>query len=467
MTIDKKKTIKALSPTSIEQFLQCEARAFGRLNMLGEDEWDEEHGEGAATGTLAHAAAKIWYRPNTVWLKRVTEGEDYLMMAKQAYEMRAAVADNADNLNAADEKIAELGLVKHPYTDAGYVFRKAIDDVAKGPYGNELPKNPEAVSEARVLYDQIRCQYVREQINVVFAERRYKGTLANGVPIHTILDLAIDRGDGRLELIDYKTGWITMSTEEMYAKHQVRMNLLAVSKYDPTLKWFPTKSFTYLWVRPGFETGPVSFTEEQLMDYEHFLSSLWQHATTLTKPRESINKFCGSCARKLQCKKFKDLVTEGMAADHTLTEEEVKALGDETAMTRYHQLATQVKLLDNSRKALGAYLVARLKSQDAQQMRSETMKATMRQNRADTYDVGAVFSQAARLKVDPTTIFEVTKKRIDEVFGDDEEAMRVLKLSMRRGANAPFIDVRSLSKADLKEIERAEKNKDASQPASA
>jgi len=448
-----KGTIRALSPTSIEQFLLCESRAFGRLNLLGEDEWEEEHGEGAAMGTLAHAAAKIWFRPNAVWLTHIAANKDHELLAKEAMAMTAKAGADREALNKAEDEIAKLGLLKHPYTDPGHVYRMAIADVANGPYGCEL------VTQGRILFDQILAHYNRETLNVVFAERRYKGTLANGVPIHTILDLAVDRGDGRLELIDYKTGFITMTTEEMYAKHQVRMNLLAVARYDPTLQRFTQKSFTYFWVRPGYETGPVSFSAEQIMDYEHYLASLYRHATTLTEPAESINRFCWSCARKLNCKAFRLMVSDGLNTDKVLEPEEIAKLSDDEVMRHHYRLKTQINLLDKSRANLAEYLLNKLKARNATQIMGEGMKATFRQNKSASYDVSTVLMICAHHKVDPSTVVGVTKKKVEETFSGNLDAMRVLALSMKRGANAPFVDVSPLSKQDLKEREKTEQSR--------
>src|ERR1017187_6266066 len=77
-----------LSPSKLETSRLCEARLAGRLNQLGEAEWDEEHGEAASTGTLAHAAAKHWYRPCPRWIERMRTGETPDILAKQAEEVR-------------------------------------------------------------------------------------------------------------------------------------------------------------------------------------------------------------------------------------------------------------------------------------------------------------------------------------------------------------------------------------------
>ena len=468
--------VKFLSPTAIEQALQCEARLAGKLNQLGEDEWEEEHGEGKSIGTLAHTAAKIWYRPNVKWLERINAGEDHELMAKQGQLMRDQVNDNpiyspcaedseknkADKaiarqeaIDAVDDQINELGLQKHCHTNINHVFRMAITETARGKYGNELPREASGVDEAMVLFGQIVSQYNRDQLNIVFAERRYKGQIANGVPIHTILDLGIDRGDGRLELVDYKTGWITKTTEEMYDMHQVRMNLLAVNRYDDAMSRFHTKSFTYFWVRPGFETGPVTFSLDRLIDYEHWLSEFHAYIHSVTEPSESINRFCLSCRRRFVCKKFTGMVSEAMGLGDTMTEAQIKALTDEEVMVRHNRVSTQMKLLEENKKNLNSYLMGKMTTAQLTCVKGEEFKATIRQNRADKYDVATVLSLCALNKLDTATVVDATKKSVDAAFASNENALRMLSMTKRRSATCAFLDIRHLSKKDMASEEPA------------
>ena len=462
--------VKFLSPTAIEQALQCEARLAGKLNQLGEDEWEEEHGEGKSIGALAHNAAKVWYRPNAKWLERLNAGEDHEVLAKQASTMRDQVNDNPafsprvedteknkvdkaiakqDALDQVDDQIQELGLLKHCYTNPNHAFRLAISDTARSKYGNELPREASGTDDARTLFGQILSQYNRDQLNVVFAERRYKGQIANGVPIHTILDLGIDRGDGRLELIDYKTGWITSTTEEMYDKHQVKVNLLAVARYDDALSRFHTKSFTYFWVRPGFETGPVSFSLDRLIDYEHWLSEFHAYILGVTEPTETINRFCLSCSRRFSCKKFVEMVSEAMGLGDSMTEEQARALSDEQIMVRHNRVTTQIKLLEETKSSLGSVLMGKMQTANVTCVKGSEFKATIRQNRSDGYDVATVLSLCVLNKLDTATIVGVTKTRVDEVFSSNLDAMRMLNLTKRRSASCSFLAVSHLSKKDM------------------
>ena len=454
-----------ISPSKLEMARLCEARLAGKLGQIeGESNGDEDRGEGASMGTCAHDAAKLWYRPNEAWLKRVYAGEDYLALARQAQALRekaaapfqpvpaddpAAVAKADAARRAAvceaDETINRLGLLKHPYSDPDYVFRKGLTDVANGRFGSELPRDAASIDEARELFDVIITHYNRDQLNVVFAERRYKGKIANDVPVHLIIDLGIDRGEGRLEIVDFKTGFITMSTEEMYGKDQVKMNVLAVTNYDQTLAHYPHKSFTYFWVRSGFETGPVSFTREQMLDYEHYLAVTYRHMLSVTEPKESTNRFCASCPRRLNCKAFQSMIGEAMGQFRAATPEEVAALDDEDVMAQWDRLNNQIKLMEGYQKNLKDSLKTRMEKAGQKVIETETFKAAVRQNRADGYDPATVLNLCAVHKVDAASIVGVTKSKVEAAFAANDAAKVVLGQTMRRGCTSPWIDIRQVT----------------------
>jgi RecB family exonuclease len=466
------KVIGALSPTKLEQARLCEARLAGKLEAIAsEEEWDEDRGEGASMGTLAHDAAKIWYRPNEVWQKRVRSGEDSRVLAKQAEEIRQKYSagdppdpsagreameawqeQDEEGQHLADVEIAKLGLLKHPLRNPDKVFRMALAECAKGQFGNELPKEASSVEEGRAMFDAIINHYKRDALNIVFAERRYKGKIGAQVPIHLIIDLAVDRGDGRLEIIDFKTGFLTCTTEEMHDKDQVKMNLLAVVHYDNTLTHFHNKSFTYFWVRSGYETGPVSFTKERLTDYEHYLASVYQHLLTVENPKPSFNRFCTSCPKRFGCSKFQEVISEAMGMSEVITDEQLKALESdpEEIMARYDRLRAQEKLIEESKKKTGEFLRKMIEKQGKKVMEGDAFKASIRQNKADSYDTATVLSLCTTHKVDPTTVVSVGKKKVDEAFGTNPDAMRMLGLNMRRGATQPFVDVRQIKKQEPK-----------------
>ena len=356
------------------------------------------------------------------------------------------------NLDEIDELIFTEGLLKHPYSNPGYCFRKAIDecsqsDAVPGKILNELPLEAASVSEARDLFEAIMNRYDRDMLNIVFAERRYKGKLANNVPVHLIIDLGVDRGGGRLEVIDYKTGWISISTDDMYSKDQVLMNMLAITRYDKSLSHYGHFSFSYFWVRQGFETGPVSFNAERLIDYEHYLAVMYQYMLNVKNPKEQINRFCGSCPRRLgACTKYREHVGEAMGLFAPMDAKEFAALEAEDMMARYDKLNGQLKILEKSKSNMAEALKARLEVLPNKQIIGEKYKGSVRQNKADRYDASTVLSLCAINGIDPAAVVEVGKKRVEENFGNIPAAMKMLQTTMRRGATCSFVDVRALGK---------------------
>ncbi|MCL2640303.1 MAG: PD-(D/E)XK nuclease family protein [Phycisphaerales bacterium] len=459
-----------LSPSKLEQMRLCESRLAGRLNQLNEDDYEEEKGEAASVGTLAHEAANIWFRPNELWWSRMNNGGDPDAMQREAEQIITRITSGEQAFsneeayrtarNNADEQIAAAGLLKHPYSDPGYCFRKAIEACAASQPSakmapiDETPREADGLLEARQLFDQILTRYDRSKINVVFAERRYKGELKNGVPVHLIIDLGIDRGQGRLEIIDYKTGWITLATDEMYKKDQVLMNLLAVMN-DPALAMYASKSFTYFWVRGGFETGPVSITPEQCLDYEHFLAVKYQRSRDLVPPpaegeqvppgkfvaTETTNRFCNSCGRRFRCKAFRSMLGDAYGLKRPLTEEEMQLLDDEEAMSKYDTLNAQIKLLEDAKNKLAGHLIGRLRARGVQEIIGEAFKARLRQNSANIYDTPTVLQLCTVKNVDPASVVTVSKKRVEETFGTDPAAMQHLQNTMHKGMTTPFIAI--------------------------
>ncbi len=428
--------INTLSSSKLEQARLCEARLAGKLGQIaGETDYEEDRGEGAAIGGLAHAAAKVWYRPNPDWVK-----------AMQLAATQVPPEQREHHLNSVSAQLSTQGIFKHPVTDPDIAFRQAIDESSRGQYGNELPREPSSLTEARTMFDRIITFYKRDLLNVVFAERRYKGQLlsdvngnpGSGVPVHLIIDLGVDRGGGRLEIIDFKTGFISIPTEEMYDKDQALMNLLAVRKYDPEITPYHTVSFTYFWVRDSIERGPISIPTDRLIDYEYWLTITYQRLLNLTDPTETTNRFCKSCGRRFQCKAYQEFVGEAMGEFRALTEAEMQDLftGDpEKLLIRYDRLSGQLKLLEDAKSNISKFITNRMESTGQKLIEGEHYKAALRANRRDDYDTGAVLSACAIYGVDPTSVVSASKSKVEAAFSKNVEAMDLLGQQMRRGGD--------------------------------
>lgn len=385
-----------LSPSKLSSARLCEARLLAKVE---DDAYSEAKGEPAAIGTLAHEAAKLWYRRTT--------------------------------------------------DDPNEAFSQAITNCSSGRFGNENPQKNESIVDAKTLFKQIITKYPRQNIKVVFAERRLKGRLKNGVPVHLIIDLAIDAGDGVLRIIDHKTGNLTMKTDEMYDSDQVLMNLLAINKYDTSEDLEPyaeyiTNSkgekerrirveFVYYWVKTDATSGPVRLSNEQLDDYDHFLAVEYQRLSDLTPEnvKETINPFCSYCGRKLECKAYRELMTETFnltPGDESgiASPEEVKKLSEHDILERYARIGQQEKMLKKNKSTLSDMLSMLHKQTGEKTIQNGKFKSTLVQMESKDYDTSTVLSLAVNRGVAPASMLKPQKKRVEDAFGSDEDAMALL-----------------------------------------
>lgn len=423
--------VRTLSPSRLKASRLCEKRLLAKT----EDEtYQEDRGELASIGTLAHEAAKLWYR----------HPEKYPNDAQQA------------------------------------CFHDAIQECADARFGDENPREAEGVAEARVLFENIITRFPRDQIKVVFTERRLKGTISKGVPIHLIIDLAIDKGDGRLHIIDYKTGFVAMTTEEMWAEDQVLMNLLAINKYDSDSLLDPFRdssgrvrcTFTYSWTRYGYETGPIELTNDRLDDYDAYLASEYQRLLDLDDDSavERINPYCGSCGRRLKCTKYRELMTEVMNLDPAKDDptgaasaESVAALKPEDLIEAYSGIAQQEKLLKSKKSMLGDAIKAMHKLADADMIEHGDFRSKLVSRKDSRYDVLTVLTIARERNVDPANMLSATNKRVESQFASDPQAMAMLKQTASTSRTTAYLSIsaseaaRQRDKAEKKAAKAAEK----------
>jgi hypothetical protein len=408
-----------LSPTKLEQYRLCAARLMARYASDGE--YEEEQGEPAKIGTLAHAAAKFWYR------------------------QQAATPDEA--------------------------FKKGMVECAEtkdynGKPNSQLPVDPSGIQEARTMFDSIAAHYVRDSIKVVFAERKYKGPLRNQVPVNLIIDLGLDRGNGTLEIVDFKTGFLACTEEEMHDKDQVLLNLLATN-LDPGLAQFSNKIFTYYWVKRGYETGPVPMGWDKLTDYEHYLAITYQEILDIKEPEESINRFCKSCGRRKECKKYNSYLAEAYGLENVgevkpITPEQAANLEEEEILARLDRLNSQQKMLEANEKVLKEFIMGKLEAAKATEMVAGKYKGAIRQSKREEYQTSTILSLCSQFNVDPIPLLSPNKSKVDSVFSSNPTAQSALNMTMFRGATRPWLAITGAPKRKSGKKKKEETNAEAS-----
>lgn len=453
--------VRNLSPTKLKQSRLCEARLLARYG--GDEDYSEDKGERALLGTLAHKAAELWFRPDPQWVKQILTASAGLAESATSREEYYAQYDRL----VAD--LAARGVLKHPLPDRqegesdeqlrkrafNECFQRAIEQSKPA----ELPDEPASVEEAKDCFGTIVAAYDREKIDVVFTERVYKGTVGGGVPVHCILDLGINRRDGTIEIVDYKTGFMTMSAEEMHSEDQVLVDLLA-ARQDRDLAGFDRHQFTYFWAQHASTSGPVWISDDRLTDYEYWLTIKYQYLLNLTEETatETINSFCPSCGRRDKCKVYGQLLAEAMGMAEGITPEQAEAMDLEGMMAIHSKLHAQEKFILDSRKTISKMLLAHLEDNHQTKHEGDLYSVSRQQRSGVDYSVADVLEVCQQRSVDPSRVLTVSTGRLKSVFADDEAAMRQLNERAIKSPQSAYVVVREIS-ANKERAKRSPKKK--------
>lgn len=416
--------ITHISPSRFKQIRLCPARAMSK--HLGAHE-EEERGEMTLGGVLAHAAAKHWYRPNPQW------------------EQLAGGDPNAPRIIN--------GIDKHPGKLPDDAFRAAIAEVAGD---RELPREASSVTEAKRLFQTIIRKYDRDRINVVGAERRYKGLVGKQYPtsVHLIIDLLLDMGNNQLQVVDFKTGFVRIPDAELPGDDQVLMNLMALDS-DTSLARFPYKSFEMFWVQSGERSESISLSPSQLLDYEHWM--MWQFdAITKLTPETAVetpNRYCWTCGRRNECVKYAEMVAEAMNQEGQPSPEQIGAMTDDQILERIEKIKMQTKILGIYDKALDNVVLARIAANGGKIEGTRLLGRIRRQTRSQ-YDTATVLDLAMRYGVPPGDVLSPRVKAVETVFQAHPEAAVTLEAIKNPSSTAEWVEVTAISKDRLKEREK-------------
>lgn len=415
--------VKRVSPSKLNRHLLCDARA---LAIEEDEEYeDEDKGEGALAGTLAHAACKHWFRPNQLWVNEIN---------KYPAADRWRAAQGKEN-----GEWACNGVVKHLVRTPDEAFTLAISEVAQG---RELPRSAESVFQAREFFEIIINTFDRMKLIVMFAELIYEGVLDNNVPFRMIIDLAYDSGNGTLELIDFKTGFIKMPESDMWSDNQVLMNLMMVNR-DKNLAGYPTKSFRLFWVRDRDLTDAVILSNTQIVDFENWLFWEYDRLKNLTadNAKETPNRYCNGCGRRMKCIKFRKLMSEAMGSEQPMTEQEMAAITDDQLAVHKKHFDLQKKVMEDRKEKISAALNARLQSRQVKEIVTGKHKIRERSMAMKSISPSTVISLAQQFNLPLSQMVSVKPKVVAAMFGSNVEASKQLALATVTAPGSPWIEV--------------------------
>jgi hypothetical protein len=165
----------------------------------------------------------------------------------------------------------------------------------------------------------------------------------------------------------------------------------------------------------------------------------------LKEPTETINQYCTSCGRRMECKSYLALVSEMMTLTKALTPAEAAALTIEQVMAQYGRYKSQEKLIENSRKLLGKILMGELDRQGAKSIEGTKFKVTKQQKAGITHSPEAVIEICREKGLNPARLMSVSAASLLEVFKTDPIALDRFFKAARAAPQSPYVLVKEIS----------------------
>jgi hypothetical protein len=251
---------------------------------------------------------------------------------------------------------------------------------------------------------------------------------------------------GALEIVDFKTGFISMPDDEMLDEEQVIMNLFA-TRYDPSLKQFRRHRFSYFWVRDDRLSLPVELTETELKDVEEWLRQQYAYIQSVKEPRETPNSFCVSCSRRSQCAAYRSLIAEAFAFDEAKADAVIEGSDTDETIRQHERIGIQAKVLDRVRSALGDRLTTLLRQGGLRTLEgSEGLRATLSQKTTYRTNVWKLYELAK--ECDGVHAFvraaRINHGDIPTILAKHPDADGVSKSVKIAGTGHPFVTVRRI-----------------------
>ncbi len=178
---------------------------------------------------------------------------------------------------------------------------------------------PEVAESAARLLSTPNCWKKVSFAHTIEVERPFAQPISGGPKFRSILqpfeltgiiDRIDEMPDGRIKIVDYKTGWSVMSRAEAELDPQVNMYLAAASRLFPDRQ----VDIELHYLSRGVRLGPIHHSPSREEWLFPFIRAVVYRITTWDKfPETPGMPQCMSCHRRSVCKSYESMLTGTMA----------------------------------------------------------------------------------------------------------------------------------------------------------
>lgn len=287
------------------------------------------------------------------------------------------------------------------------------------------------------------------QEKVIEAEYRFKLETPDGVPIVGAIDKVVEIDQDTMAIIDYKTARNAMTPYELESDIQLSMYDLAASMIWPQYK---NRVLCLSYVRIDKSVSTYR-TEEDRQEFREFLKSIWLNINSLSADeiKGRINKLCGWCDYSSYCTDYANLVNS-----NKMTLKPASALSNEEFLEQWENISDIKSIVEGRQRELK--MIAHERFMDGQTITAAGKELGSTQQSRTTYNMEDVVDLVPRK--DLFSVLTVNKSKLDAYSREDGDLRNKLARVAQISYNAPVYRVKTVKNGEFVDEQPGE-NEDA------
>ncbi len=318
--------------------------------------------------------------------------------------------------------------------------KKALD-IYKEQFEKSAMASKEFFDKGYLLLEEyIKDMGVKEVLGV---EVPFQLHLENGVPVKGVIDRIDKLSEEEVELIDYKTGFLSITENEMRGDIQLGIYELVVRQLYP---WAKKVKLTLNYLN----FGPTSIykTDEERVTLNAYLISMYNRIDRAIEEKQElkprINKFCSFCEYKSKCTEYKTFLSSKGVDEEDTFNGIISPANDiivpiEQVDVFLDRLKAKSKILKDMQDKVNDFLKAYIKANGSEkgiQLGKRTFY--LAKKKYTDYDVNTVVD-LFKDKIDLNLVLEPRKLAIDGLIEKDKEATEALQKTKKTKYSEPYV----------------------------
>lgn len=248
------------------------------------------------------------------------------------------------------------------------------------------------------------------------------------------IDLPLDRGEGILEIVDFKTSVLPKSTFELEEDVQMNVYYYAAQKLFPEFKKIRLTLY-YLRYDQAVTVERVIGEDVNFISwFEDFLRATYRQILNDQTHNATPNEFCAYCIGRKEC----NYVPSIEAEFDTLRNANISETSSITELLKqYDKIRYMLGVLEQKEEEIKEVFKKILTSVDSDCIKYNSRTISLRNNPKTVYNPVTVYELLGPEKF--FEVVEVRKQKVDKIVGDNQELLKKLRSTAHINYGKPYV----------------------------